>query len=395
MPSPRPLGDSHNFGRRVTLRGDFVAKPRPVLWEQLFLSAKSPLRRLLADAAERDGLGVNAFDFLPSLRFVQPDSRAAARVERLELAPLGRLTRDEKESLARVAGRSLALFSWFGVADLHWENLVLGADAQGRTLFAPLDIEMLLDDFELPTATKLIPDADPEYAAMNRHAAGLRRLLPYLGKPVTGALLLALAGAYLETLALLDRHAAAVATTLERLPHFRTTPIRVCLRGTDEYVRAASVPPDPPLLAAESEQLARGDIPYFFRLYGERGIRYYDERALTRHSTLPSRGDVPRLLPLLSTARALRSPRRRQLREEGLFAVLGAFDHPGLTGRFGCDELSVTFMARRINVVTAFGAKLTARRDLGAFVGSVYLPCRCGEVRTPFVPAVTRCRGGL
>ncbi len=314
MPSPRPLGDAHNFGRRVARRGAFVAKPRPVLWEQLFLDAKSPLRRLLATAAERAGLGADAFDFLPSLRFVRPNSRTGARVEHVELAPLGRLTKTGKEELARVAGRSLALFSWLGVADLHWENLVLGVDTQGRSVFAPLDIEMILDDFESATETKLIPAADPEYAAMNRHAAGFRRLLPYLGKPVPGTLLVSMAAAYLRTLALLDQAAPDIAKMLEQLPHFHTTPIRVCLRGTDEYVRAASVPPWPPLLAAEALQLARGDIPYFFRLYGERGIRYYDHRALTRSATLPARGDVPRLEPLLSTARTLRSARRRRLR---------------------------------------------------------------------------------
>ncbi len=46
-------------------------------------------------------------------------------------------------------------------------------------------------------------------------------------------------------------------------------------------MRALSVPLWPPLLDAEAEQLARGDIPYFFRLYGRRGIFYYQNRALT------------------------------------------------------------------------------------------------------------------
>lgn len=394
MAAPRPLGDSHNFGRRVTRRGRYVAKPRPVSWERLLLDARSPLRRLLATAAERGGLGAAAFDFLPSLDFVRASSRTGAKVERLELEPLGRLNQTKKLELARVAGRSLALFAWLGVSDLHWENLVLGADARGRTVFAPLDIEMILDDFELPTETKLIPDADPEYAAMNRHAAGLRRVLPYLGKPVPGALLLELAGAYLATLALLERSAREVAAVFEHLPHFRTTPIRVCLRGTDEYVRAASVPPWPPLLAAEAEQMARGDIPYFFRLYGERAVRYYENRALTELGALPTRGDVPRLAPLLSTARALRSARRRKLREEGVFALLGAFDHPGLSGRYASTALSVTFTPHRIKVAAA-GVELASPRKLGAFVGSLYLPCRCGEVTAPFVPSVTRCRGGL
>ena len=81
-------------------------------------------------------------------------------------------------------GRALALWGWVGVADLHGENLVLGREAGGRTVFGPLDVEMILADFARPTETKLLPDADPEYAAICRHAAGVRRVLPYLGKPI-------------------------------------------------------------------------------------------------------------------------------------------------------------------------------------------------------------------
>ncbi len=398
--TPRSLGDSHNFGRRVSLRGDRIVKPRPVLWEWLLLDGESPLRHALAAAAASDALGRDAFEFLPSLAFTRKGARAGGGVERIALEPLGRLSGTERAELARVTGRALALFSWLGVADLHWENLVLGREPRsreprGRIVFAPLDIEMLLDDFSSPAETKLIPDADPEYAAMNRHAAGLRRVLPYLGKPLAGQLLVTLAGAYRRTLALLEKHAAEIATVFDDLPHFRDTPIRVCLRGTDEYVRALSVPPWPPLLDAEATQLARGDIPYFFRLYGERGIHYYENRALTRLGTLPARGDVPKLRPLLSVASRLRSPTRARLREEGLFALVGAFDHPSLAGRYVDAELELTFTLRRIRGKLPGNEELVARRDLGAFVGSVYSPCRCGEVRSVFVPAVTRCRGGL
>lgn len=392
---PRALGDSHNFGRRVALHGDAIVKPRPVLWEWLLLHGESPLRRVLAAAAEHDGLGRDAFEFLPSLAFAGATARAGGRVERIELEPLGRMSAKTRAELARAAGRAVALFSWLGVADLHWENLVLGRDRGGRMVFAPLDIEMILDDFASPAETKLVPDADPEYAAMNRHAAGLRRVLPYLGKPLSGPLLVTLAGAYRRTLGFLDAHAANLADVFDSLPQFRDTPIRVCLRGTDEYVRALSVPPWPPLLDAEATQLERGDIPYFFRLYGERGIHYYAERTLTRVGTLPARGDVPKLAPLLSVAKRLRSPSRARLREEGLFTLLGAFDHPALTGRYASAELALTFTARRITAKLPSGDELTSRRDLGAFVGSIYSPCRCGEVRSVFVPAVTRCRGGL
>ncbi len=399
----RHLGDSHNFGRRVALRGGRVAKPRTVVWERLMLSARSPLRRLLdeaAGAAGAEGLGRRGLGFLPDLRFFPSRARArgVGEVERIELESLPALSSRGRDALARIVGHSLAFWSWFGVADLHWENLVLGVADDDRVVFAPLDIEMILSDLSLPTETKLLPDADPEYAEICRHACGVRRVLPYLGKPLRAADLLAMLGAYRTMLAFLDRLAPRIADVFAHLPELREAPIRVCLRGTDEYLRAPSEPLWPPLLDAELEQLARGDIPYFFRLYGRPGIHYYGNAALTEIKTIPRAGrarDVPRLDPLLRVSRGVRSPARRTLRNEGLFVLLGAFDHESLVGRHRNDEIEVSFGERSLVVRLPNGEELRSRRDLSALVGSVYLPCRCGEVRSVFVPPVTTCSAGL
>lgn len=394
------LGDAHNFGRRVTREGDVVTKPRTLVWEELVLSAKSPLRRALAHAAAEDGLGDDAFDFLLDLSFGAHDPRGGGEVAAAALAPLGELTGSERAALAAVAGRALALFAWLGVADLHWENLVLGRDARGRLVFSPLDVEMILDDFELPTATKLLPDADPEVVDVCRHAAGVRRLLPFLGKPVDGATLVAAAAAYHATLACLARHAAPIAAAIAGAEGALEAPIRVCLRSTAEYVLAGAPgaePPWPPFLPAEEEQMARGDVPYFFRLLGRPGLHWYADASLTDVRTLPSKGDVPQLAPLLPLApgkRALRSKRRETLGVQGLFTVLGAFDHRGLEGTHEASGLTVRFARRALVVTLPDGEELEARRDLGDHVASVYLPCTCGEVAAPFVPAVTRCDGG-
>ncbi|HYJ08434.1 MAG TPA: hypothetical protein VEX18_05480 [Polyangiaceae bacterium] len=391
MASPRAaLGDSHNFGRQVVVRGARVLKPRTVLWEWLLLARESPLRRALNQAAEQDG-AAEAFAFLPSLRFYASSQAFGGEVERLELCALGRPSAVLRLELARVVGRALALFSWLGLADLHWENLVLGRDGRDRIVFGPLDVEMILADLSLPTETKLLPDGDPEYVEVCRHAAGVRRVLPYLGKPIRPPHLLAMAGAYLGTLDLLERHRSALAQSVAQVPGLRDTPIRVCLRGTDEYVRARSAPPWPPLLEAERVQLERGDIPYFFRFYGRAGLHYFDNRELTRLRRLPLRGDVPQLAPLLSLARGLGAPSRQKLRQDGLFTLLGAFDDVSLTGLHQNDELGLRFGARTLRVTLADGRELETSRNLRAFVGSVYLPCRCGEVRSVFVPTVTRC----
>jgi hypothetical protein len=389
----RSLGDSHNFGCRVTRRAGRIEKPRTVLWEWLLLSAKSPLRRALVRAAELDGLGGDAFAFLPDLAFTRTRRPESGSVEAISLRPLGRLSPADGSELAVAVGRSLALFSWLGVSDLHWENLVLGRDARGGIVFAPLDIEMILSDFSLPTHTKLLPDADPEVAAICRHAAGVRRVLPFLGKPVAVTHLLTMASAYHRLLACLDRHARSLARAFASLADVRRAPIRVCLRGTGEYLRPGSEPLFPPLLAAESEQLERGDIPYFFRLYGKTGIRYFASRDLTRTKSIPGRGDVPRLDPILRLSRNFASQNRQRLREQGFFVLLAAFDHASYLGRHEVPGMVVHFGAREFVVRHESGDEWRAPRRLHAVVSSVYQSCRCGEVKSVFVPRVTRCVG--
>ncbi|MEO7113465.1 MAG: hypothetical protein ABI183_23700, partial [Polyangiaceae bacterium] len=239
-----------------------------------------------------------------------------------------------------------------------------------------------------------LPDADPDVAVICQHACGVRRVLPYLGKPIATEHLLLAASAYHRTLKFLDAHAPAIADIFVNLPNLGSTPIRILLRGTDEYVRALSPGAEhfwPPLLDSEKEQLARGDIPYFFRLYRKPGIRYYGNETLTQVKRLPLEGDVPQLDPILDISRGLKSRSRKKLREDGLFAVIGAFDHPKNVGAHEANDIAISFNARTLKVKIGDVAELQSRRNLSAFVGSVYQPCQCGEVRTVFVPPVTVC----
>jgi hypothetical protein len=62
-----------------------------------------------------------------------------------------------------------------------------------------------------------------------------------------------------------------------------------------------------------------------------------------------------------------------------------------LDGRHAGAGLEVTFGARSLRVKLPDGEELTTSRRLGAYVGSVYLPCRCGEVKSVLVPPRTVC----
>lgn len=378
-------------------------KPRPVVWERLVLDGGSPLRRVLDGAARAEGRD-GAFGFLPDLKFYGEDL-LWGEVEALELEPLGEMSPQEALELARIVGRSLAFWSWLGVSDLHWENLALGRTEGGSIVFTPLDVESIFDDLSRPTETKLLPDADPEVADVCRHACGVRRVLPFLGKPVHARHVAAMAADYSTTLDLLDRRAGRLAEAITSVPGLRETPIRVCLRGTDVYVRAMRGSEEevwPPFLAAEEEQMARGDVPYFFRLFGRPGIFYYSDAALETVGSLPTEGDVPQLEPLLDPWDGLRSPNREILRAEGLFTILGAFDHPSFAGRVRAGEgeggeLEIEFgemeFGEGVLAVETVEEVLETDRDLSHVVGSVYSPCRCGEVESVLVPSTTVCEG--
>ena len=345
------FGDSHNFGRRVEVRRARVFKPRPLIWEWLFLSAKSPLRRSLDGASRKSALG--AFTFLPDLTFFQPRTLdREGEVEHIDLQPLGKLRAGEKMELAQIVGRSLALWSFFGLSDLHWENLVLGRARDGRIIFCPVDIELVLSDLISPTETKLLPERNSVYREILRHAAGVRRVLPHLGKPIAREHLAVMVESYRATFVFLQDHGSAMAKILLSLPQLRTTPIRICLRGTGDYVLARQQPIWPPLLPEEVEQLDRDDIPYFFHLYGRRGIHYFTDPACTRASRVAKSGGSSKTDPVLALSRGLGSANRARLLKNGISAIRRAFDQ--------------------------------------ANPSNVYLPCRCGERRTVFAHAV-RC----
>src|SRR3954462_14841589 len=100
----QPLGDSHNFGRRVSLHGERIAKPRTLLWEWLLLSRKSPLRAFLDQAAEQDALGDDAFAFLPTLEFFGSFGPEGGEVARVALEPLRSDSAETRRELALVVG---------------------------------------------------------------------------------------------------------------------------------------------------------------------------------------------------------------------------------------------------------------------------------------------------
>ena len=177
---------------------------------------------------------------------------------------------------------------------------------------------------------------------------------------------------------------SAIADVISSLPDLRETRSHLLAR-TEAYVLASE---DFGRRAEAEVSTGTRDIPYSSacmdaRITTTATTRSARERSLSR--------DVPQLDPILSLARGPARSVSQSWREEGLFLLLSAFDHPALTGRHTSDELEVSFGGRELVIKLPSGEELRSARDLSAHVSSVYLPCRCGEVRSVFVPSVTVC----
>lgn len=320
-------GDSHNFGRHVVVGERWVHKPRAILWEWLVLSAESPLRTLLAEAATRDGLGA-LFDFLPDLAFTTPEARDGGQVERVVLEPLRRPSPPTSAASSRASSAALSPCS--GRAQHIQSALGEPRDRRRRARAGGVRAPRRRDD---PRRLRP-PDRDQAPArprprstrrcASTRAACGA--CCPGSASPSTPA-------TWSRWPPRTARCSPSSTATPPRSPPCsprspRSRPRRsVCACAAPRSTCARAEPLWPPLLAAESEQLARGDIPYFFRLHGARGIHWFADTSLTEVARLPLEGDVPQLDPILPLARALRGKHRKKLRE-GLFTRDGAFDHP-------------------------------------------------------------------
>lgn len=300
-------GDPHNFGRRVQLLSDgTIHKPRTIAWEWLFLSSQSPLRKLLCDAFEGQALPC-PFDLFADVSFSPTGaSLAHGRVERVFWEP------DRLELTVEVSqkiGSVIGLLSWFGIGDLHEQNLAFGRmRASGRPICMPLDIECIFDDYQLPSQTLLVAAKGQELAG-----CGLRSLYPLIENSSTPLQAIAAIGmGYVGSLDLLDQLEAPIGELIGSLAQADQWPIRVILRDTSSYPIEKDFNANdwsPPLLPSEIEQLRRKDIPYFFRSIESRELAYFTS---PEHATLIPVDELSTSrFPRLANIRELKKSNRR------------------------------------------------------------------------------------
>lgn len=276
-------GDPHNFGRRVTKTADgWFYKPRTVFWERLVLEATSPLRQAV-DHLFASKSRVSPFASVPTLRFLDcsDEGPGAGRVEGLFVDPLS--TNPAPGELEQ-AGALTGFLTWAGATDLHAQNMATGRWG-GRFVFAPLDVEGLFHDHQLVSQTTLLPSqtTPPE-------DCGLAALL---ASEKSGDGSVALLSGYLSAFSLLSAAERDLgAQVIGHLP--AEVPCRLLVRATAAYAEAlrSGVPSD--YAASEKEQLARGDVPYFFRRHHSEVPLYWKSQWETAPAVIPAIGPADR-----------------------------------------------------------------------------------------------------
>lgn len=256
------LGDVHNLGKAVTDTGTgFIFKPRTVFWEWLFLSSDSPLRKTLRNIDQTSDADITSF--LPSLKFLKVDEKPfllCGEVEKLKLSPVNEFGSYESKCL----GGLLALCAYFGITDIHKDNILMGYDSRGRFICSPIDIECVFEKLELLSQNQIVASKDAS-----------KKIIGFFECTEKDTHLDLLCESFIKTLHLLSKNSDEIYNTLLSIDDILKAPVRAVIRPTHEYVSYLSGENhDIGFSDEEMIQLKRGDVPYFFHNLDEKYLSY-------------------------------------------------------------------------------------------------------------------------
>lgn len=345
MASDKILGDMHNFRRAVIARDELIVKFRPCVWEDLLLNFNSSLRKHLR-AINRKNPRLRT-DFLPDLTAIKKSEFEFHITNiRRRLKPLGSLTHNQKNELALVAGRLFAVSHFFGLTDLHAANLALGLDKSDRIVFGPVDIEIVLEKLAVPLRCLLLPMGGKHGIS----TAGFTRVLDKLGRRIEPSLLLRLLIGYWEQWEVLWINQRRMFGELRKALGKRKVPIRYLLRPTRDYRTGRG-----PRLPEEIVQIARGDIPYFFRYFDRPVELYYyiseDLKQIRRVKLNDSLREDLRTVPLIPLMKGWTKKEFLTTRAYGLALTIAAFDKASWRGRYEYDGYVLLFDRTHFNLL--------------------------------------------
>lgn len=256
------LADSHNFGKSVLFKEGHVYKPRPVGLEWLFLSCESPLRKLLSES------NIYAEKCLLNINFDNPSFRPSLKENRVEYknAPIISKTLSDRNFLE--IGSIIAMAQWFGLSDLHHENMFIGHKVDGRFVCSPIDIECIFEHHNLPSQSLLVPSY-----LIKKEQSGLRSIFKHVNE---GSHIACLISGYIDTYVKLNSVSNDIYQLVLSLSDIKDISSRVILRSTQKYYDLKEGVDNFDLFDEERKQIENGDIPYFFKFLDSEDIYYWN-----------------------------------------------------------------------------------------------------------------------
>ncbi len=236
-------GDLHNFGHQVRKRGSWIEKPRPVYWEWLFLCPNSPLRSYF-NSIEND-----PFEAYPHAKVEFFDIGLMPYSGRIEFFHFEKQF-NTSESNLNLLGKTLGTALFFGLNDLHFDNLGY-FKSQGKQYIFPFDIETVFNQIDLLSQTYLV-----SAKRIDSDLIGLKNIVK--GDTNVAAII----DGFILSIRTLNSNRSSILDVLKKLP-LEKVPIRQLIRDTDDYIESLNSQNFAGFYKEEIEQLERGDIPYF------------------------------------------------------------------------------------------------------------------------------------
>lgn len=270
MNNLKKLGDTHNFGRSVfeLLSDNIILKPRQIDFELLFLDKNSKLRQIFKKNDK------SPFEYFPSL---PNEFLVESEYNNLGFNSVFKFQKTDpvytKKDLSQAIGSLIAVCLYFGMTDMHVDNIYFGNINDKLCLF-PIDIETIGYNLQLPIETHLLSSHKTPV-----NDAGLAlpiQIFKEIGMSVNN--LLEMYQTFYSVLYILNEKVGEIRSIFEQI----NVPIRYIPRSTryyTEYIKRNCSLFN--LADEEIIQLDRLDVPYFFRMKGESILRFYTSEDLS------------------------------------------------------------------------------------------------------------------
>ncbi len=244
--------------------GPWILKPRPIFWEWLFLAGESPLRQYCSNLSD------DPFTYFPILKFPEPHSIREFSENKQEYFEDGNLE-TVSGVISEALGRLLGIIHFFGLSDLHFENLKIGVKDEDCYFF-PVDIETAFDPLNLISQSYFLKSVSNDNSVVG--VSSIKSLDFNVAETVN---------TYLETQSTLSVSAKELNTLIRDL-NPKSIPVRRILRDTKTYYKALENPraSKTNFHICELEQLERGDIPYFYSYLDKPQLFYRSESGETK-----------------------------------------------------------------------------------------------------------------